>query len=150
MEVKNLFDADAHQEIVARLYLLSPESKALWGKMNVSQMLAHCKRAFRVPLSDKPLPRMFAGRLFGWLIKHKLYDNKAYKKGLPTAPNFIIRDEREFEKEKKELLELVHQFQSSPEKIGLYPHPFFGSYTKEQWGLSMWKHLDHHLRQFGE
>ena len=149
MEIKNLFDAAAHREIVERLHQLTPSSQALWGKMNVSQMLAHCKRAFRVPLSEKPLPRMFFGRMIGWLLKHKLYNSTPYRKSLPTAPDFIIRDQREFEKEKTELLKLVNQFQSAPKKIGLYPHPFFGKFTRKQWGLSMWKHLDHHLRQFG-
>ena len=28
------------------------------------------------------------------------------------------------------------------------PHAFFGKLTKEEWGIVMYKHLDHHLRQF--
>ncbi|HEX6193794.1 MAG TPA: DUF1569 domain-containing protein [Chitinophagaceae bacterium] len=150
MEVKNLFDNATYQQMVDRLNRLTPESKGHWGKMNVSQMLTHCKRAFRVPLSDKPLPRMFLGRLLGWLARPKLYNNIPWGKSLPTAPSFIVKDERVFEKEKAALLELVEQFHTKgPDKVGVYPHPFFGRLTKEQWGKSMWKHLDHHLRQFG-
>lgn len=149
MEVKNLFDSAVYEEMIIRIEQLSPLSKPLWGKMTVAQMLAHCKQAFKVPLSDKPLPRMFFGRLVGWLIKSKLYDQKPYAKGLPTAPDFIIRDERDFNKERTALLGLVTRFSQRPDHAGNYPHPFFGSLTKEQWGQSMWKHLDHHLRQFG-
>ncbi len=150
MEVKNLFDNSSYIEITERLNKLTPDTPRQWGKMNVAQMLAHCTAAFKVPLSEKPLPRMFMGRLIGSLIKSKLYDSKPYGKGLPTAPNFIIKDERDFEKEKAALLDLVSQFnQKGPDKVGNYPHPFFGKLTKEQWGKSMWKHLDHHLRQFG-
>lgn len=150
MEVKNLFDRTVFQEITARLNNLSPQSERRWGKMNVSQMLAHCKEAFRVPLSEKQMKRMFIGYLLGPLMKSKLYNEKPWGRNLPTSPNFLIRDERDFYKEKNELLELINQFHSKgPGGVGKYPHPFFGRYTPEQWGKSMWKHLDHHLRQFG-
>ena len=150
MEVENLFETSVHQNIVERINLLTPASERQWGKMSVSQMLAHCKEAFKVPLSKKPIPRMFIGRLFGWLAKGKLHDEKPWGKNLPTAPNFIIKDERDFEKEKSELLELINQFYAEgPEAVGNFPHPFFGTLTKDQWGKSMWKHVDHHLKQFG-
>lgn len=150
MEVKNLFDKDTCNELVDRLNKLTPESQRHWGKMTVSQMLAHCKAAFRVPLSDKPLPRMFIGRLLGWTVKNKLHNDIPYKHGLPTAPDFIIKDQRDFETEKRELLQLIRRFnEAGPGNAGRYPHPFFGTFTPEQWGKSMWKHMDHHLRQFG-
>src|SRR5688572_29554144 len=110
MEVKSLFDKIAYQEILNRLDKLTPATAGLWGKMNVGQMLTHCKRAFRVPLSEKPLPRMFIGRLIGWIAKPKLYNDKPWGKNLPTSPSFIVKDERGFEKAKKALVELVEQF----------------------------------------
>lgn len=150
MDVKNLFDKTAFTELTERLNILTPESKGLWGKMNVSQMLAHCKEAFKVPLMEKPPKRMLMGYLFGWLAKPLLYGPKPYKKSLPTAPNFIITNERDFEEERKQLIELVTKFhQSDPNGIGDKVHPFFGKMTAEQWGKGMWKHLDHHLQQFG-
>jgi hypothetical protein len=148
--MKNLFDKDTYTEIISRLNTLTPETQRQWGKMNVAQMLAHCKEAFTVPLSDKKMPRMFIGLLLGWAFKKKLYDEKPWKRNLPTAPNFIIKDERNFEKEKKELVAMVDQFYSNgPGKVGKYPHPMFGSFTPEQWGQSMYKHVHHHLMQFG-
>lgn len=150
MEIRNLFEDKVYKETIDRLNQLIPASERKWGKMNVSQMLAHCKEAFKVPLSDKPLPRMFIGRLIGWMVRKKLYDNTPWKQGLPTAPSFRIRDERDFETEKRELVALIDKFHElGPTGAGKYPHPMFGAYTPEQWGKSMWKHLDHHLRQFG-
>jgi hypothetical protein len=150
MEIKNLFDKPTFQETLDRLNRLTPASQRMWGKMNVSQMLAHCKEAFRVPLSDKPLPQLFIGRMLGWMFKKKLYDEVPWKPGLPTAPAFRIRDERDFDTEKKALLELVNEFhRRGPGGAGKYPHPLFGKFTPQQWGNAMWKHLDHHLRQFG-
>lgn len=149
MEVKNLFDHKAYEETITRLHQLTPASQRRWGKMTVSQMFAHCKEAFKVPLSDKPMKGYFLLGLVGPLFKKKLYSNKPWPHGLPTAPNFIIRDERDFDKEKAELLSLINRFHTEPDKAGRFRHPVFGKMNHEQWGKSMWKHLDHHLRQFG-
>ena len=113
-------------------------------------MLAHCKEAFKVPLSEKPMPRIFLGLLIASIYKSKLYNDQPWKKNLPTAPDFIIRDERDFTKEKQELIGLVDEFyKKGSAEVGKYPHPMFGAFTPDQWGRSMYKHLDHHLQQFG-
>lgn len=148
--MKNLFDKETYNEICSRMNALSANSQRQWGKMNAAQMLAHCKEAFKVPLSDTKMPRMLIGLLIGWAFKKKLYNDEPWKKNLPTAPNFIIKDDRDFEKEKAELMGMINAFhQGSPAKVGKFPHPMFGSFTPEQWGQSMYKHLDHHLMQFG-
>ena len=148
--MKNLFDADAYNELLNRLNMLQPGSAPQWGKMDVAQMLAHCKVAFSVPLSEKKLPRLLLGRLVGWIIKSKLYDDDPWKKNLPTSPAFIMKGPKNFEAEKQELAEVLNQFHTAgPDSISKYPHPFFGKFTLSQWGMSMYKHLDHHLQQFG-
>ena len=148
--MKNLFDKTTYEEITQRINTLTPESQRQWGKMNVAQMLAHCKEAFKVPLSDKKMPRSILGLLVGWMIKPKLYNDAPWKRNLPTAPNFIIKDERDFEKEKRELTDLINRFyHGGPDKVGRFPHPMFGTFTSEQWGKAMYKHADHHLVQFG-
>ena len=148
--MKNLFDHGVYREVVMRLNNLEPTSQRQWGKMDVAQMLAHCKAAFKVPLSEKKLPRMFLGVLLSWMIKSKMYDDQPWKKNLPTSPDFVMKDPKDFEVEKKKLLDLVDRFyQVGPGGISKYPHPFFGHFTPEQWGQSMYKHLDHHLQQFG-
>lgn len=148
--MQNLFDAATYNNIAERMNKISPECESQWGKMNAAQMLAHCKEAFKVPLSNKPMPRMLLGLLLGWAFKSKLYNDDPWKKNLPTAPSFIIKDKRDFNKEKEALMELVNKFYTKgPEEVGKFPHPMFGSFTKEQWGKSMYKHLDHHLVQFG-
>lgn len=147
--MQSLYQKEAYEEVLQRMNRLHQYSQAKWGKMNVGQMLAHCKEAFKVPLSEKPMKRMLLGYILGPVARKQLYNDTPYKHSLPTAPNFIIKDHRNFEAEKNELLKLVHQFyELGPAKTGLYPHPFFGTLTKEQWGMGMYKHLDHHLKQF--
>ena len=148
--MKSLFDNAAYEEITGRMNKLSASSQRQWGKMDVAQMLAHCKEAFKVPLSEKPPPKMYPLALIGWMMKSKLYNDSPWGKGLPTAPTFKIINERDFEKEKAELTILINKFHQSgaaaAEKI---VHPVFGKFTGEQWGMAMYKHLDHHLTQFG-
>lgn len=146
----SLFDPDVYNTTLNRLQKLSPEVPAQWGKMNAAQMMAHCKEAFRVPLSEKKMKRMLMGYILGPMLKAKLYNEDPWKKNLPTAPNFVIKGDRDFQREKNELIEMINLFyQAGPHGISKHPHPFFGKYTPDQWGKAMYKHLDHHLRQFG-
>ncbi len=148
--MENLYDQPVYEAIISRISSLMPAQKSLWGKMNVSQMLAHCCVAFSVPLAEKEMPRSLLGRLFGWMIKSKLYDEVPYKKGLPTSPAFIIKEDKNFEDEQQKLIKLTTEFfTKGRENTGRFPHPMFGTFTSDQWGISMYKHLDHHLRQFG-
>ena len=148
--MKSLFDKENFDEINRRLNTLTPSSPRQWGKMDVAQMLAHCKVAFRVPLSEHPMKRSMLGLLVGWMIKQKLYNDDPWKKNLPTAPEFRITDQKDFEKERTELAMLINTFyQRVKGNVGKYPHPMFGSFTQDQWGQAMYKHLDHHFRQFG-
>jgi alkylated DNA repair dioxygenase AlkB len=148
--MKNLFDKLVMEEVTRRMEQLHADSTARWGKMNVSQMLAHMRKPFKLALSEKKVPRLFIGRLMGWMFKKKLYDDSVWKPGLPTSPDFIVKDARNFEEEKQKLMAAIKQFYTAgPDGISKHPHPMFGKFTPEQWGKSMYKHLDHHLRQFG-
>jgi hypothetical protein len=148
--MKNLLEEATYLELTSRLQKLEPNSKALWGKMNVAQMLAHVSEAYKIPLSNTATPRMFIGRLIGWAIKPMMYNDKPWKQNLPTAPGFIITSEKDFHKEMLGQLTLVEKFhKAKAEDIGRHPHPMFGNFTTEQWGKAMYKHLNHHLEQFG-
>ncbi len=148
--MNNLFETKTYTEVIDRLQSLTPEHKALWGKMTVAQMLAHSVKAFRVPLSEKKLPRLFIGYILGPLLKTKLYNETPWRKNLPTSPDFVIKDERNFQAEKQNLIDHITRFYSlGPMSIPHTTHPLFGELTPEQWGKSMYKHLDHHLQQFG-
>lgn len=148
--MKNLFDKSTYGEITTRINLLTSQSQRKWGKMDVAQMLAHCKEAFKVPLSKRSPPKIYPFALFGWMIKSKLYNDSPWRKGLPTAPGFIIKDERSFDEEKRALMALIDSFHhASPAAVEKIVHPVFGKFTGKQWGMAMYKHLDHHLSQFG-
>ena len=82
-------------------------------------------------------------------FKKSMYDDKLWKQGLPTPRSFRVEDNRDFNYEKDQLLRLVDDFHALKVKEDWSDHPAFGSFSKEQWGKMQYKHLDHHLRQFG-
>jgi len=148
MEIKNLFDSTVKQDMIQRINKLTPGSKALWGKMNVSQMLAHVQMPIGIAFGTHQPKGSFLLRLIGPLFKKGLWNETPYKQGLPTDPTFIMTgNDKDFEKEKQELLNMIDRFNEM--NIASENHPVFGKLTKENWSKATWKHLDHHLRQFG-
>ena len=147
MEPKDMFDPAVKQDIINRINQLTPETQRKWGKMNVSQMLAHVQLPISCAYGTHKVKGSFLLKLLGPFFKGILYNNKPYKQGLPTDPTYIVVDAKNFETEKKMLLNLVNKF--SPDAVVLLHHPVWGKMTKDQWSKATWKHLDHHLQQFG-
>ncbi len=148
--MKSLFDQNNSKEIICRINNLKPDSEALWGRMNVAQMLTHVQTPLMVLFGEMKLKRGLIGMLFGSIAKKQLTGEKPFKQNLPTAPKFVVSDSRNFEEEKKKIINMIERFTSLGEKsIANKNHPFFGNMTTEEWDNLQWKHLDHHLRQFG-
>ena len=148
--IKSIYDQSSVEEIVNRIHQLTPVSEQLWGKMNVSQMVAHCNVGLEVAMGEKTIKRIFIGYILGPLFKSSFYNDNPFQKNLTTAELFLMEGDYDFEKEKNQLIEKVKLFSSNgPEKCTKEPHGFFGHLTPQQWGIGMYKHLDHHLRQFG-
>jgi Protein of unknown function (DUF1569) len=150
MSEQSIFRADGAAALLQRVQRLRADSPARWGRMDAAQMLAHCQQPLRVVLGDLRMKRGLAGYLFGGLARKSMLGPRPYKLNLPTAPEFRIRDPRDFERERAALVALVQRCAAGgPAAITRDPHPFFGPLTTEEWEGHMLKHLDHHLRQFG-
>ena len=147
--LKSLFNKYDNQEIIDRINRLSPNSESHWGKMNVSEMLYHAQRPINVAFEELRIKRGLIGILFGGIVKKQLLGDKPFKRDSPTAKEFIPTGNHDFENEKKSLITLVQKFEKSQSIITKEDHPFFGKMTPQEWDILMWKHLDHHLRQFG-
>ncbi|MES1224663.1 MAG: DUF1569 domain-containing protein [Bacteroidota bacterium] len=148
MEVKSLFDSNSKLEIINRINTLTPQSAAVWGKMNVAQMLAHCQMPLGVATGDHKFKGSFLLKLIGPMFKPLLYNEKPFKRNLGTDKSFIMTGtQKDFAVEKQKLVDMVQRFNEN--NMTDAPHPIFGRMTKEQWSKGTWKHLDHHLQQFG-
>ena len=148
--MKSIFDTESYKEVLDRIQMLKPETEALWGKMNVAQMLCHCQNPLLVALGRKDLkkPNPLMKLLFK-SFKSAMYNDKPWKQGLGTPKEYKVVDQKEFFAEKSNLLGLIDDFYAERNKEHWDPHPAFGNFTHDQWGMLQYKHLDHHLRQFG-
>ena len=147
--LKSLFNKYDSQEIIDRINRLNPNSEYQWGKMNAAQMLTHAQRPFKVAFEELKLKRGLIGILFGGMVKKKFLGESPFSRNSPTAKHFLVHDSRDFETEKKNLISIIQRFEKSESSITKEDHPFFGKMTPHEWDVLMWKHLDHHLRQFG-
>jgi hypothetical protein len=148
--MKDLFDVQDNREIIERIDKLLPSAQAQWGKMHVAQMLAHAQAPLRCAFGEVKYKRSLLGMLVGRIALKQLTSGKPWKHSMPTNPEFVVANEREFEKEKKQLTALVQRFtQSGPSAITKEAHPFFGKMNPQEWSSLQWNHLNHHLTQFG-
>lgn len=149
--MKSVFDPiDVHQ-ILNRINNLKPETPAKWGKMNVAQMLAHCNVSYEMiyeNIHPKPNPILkFVLKLF---VKGKVVTEKPYAQNSPTAPAFIITDAKQFEKERTRLINHINQtLENGPAYFDGRESHSFGKLNIIEWNNMLYKHLDHHLNQFG-
>ena len=148
--MESLFDPKTAQEIQTRIESLQIDSPRIWGKMDVAQMMAHCNISLEAATGKIHPERTFLGKLVGGFLQGMLTDDKPMSKDAPTHPTFVMIDARDFDKERSRLITLLKEFSEGGEaKVTASPHPFFGNITPTQWSSGTWKHLDHHLRQFG-
>ena len=146
--MKTFFDKDQQEEFQQRLQKLNAQAASQWGKMNAAQMLAHCTAAFQVPVGDLQVKRTPLS-LIGWMFKGMIVSEKPFSKNSPTTAEFVVQDERDFQKERERFLEVFQKVAQGPGAITCFRHPFFGKMSTEDWGQLIYKHLDHHFRQFG-
>jgi hypothetical protein len=148
---KTLLNEQDKNEIIERINRLTPETQHQWGKMEVAQMLAHCAKGLEMTLGDfKATPAPFPMRIVGRLMKWVYTNDKPFHKNSPTDKNFLVSERKDFTAEKNNLIGLLNRFYAGGESgITKNHHPFFGYFTPAEWGIGSYKHLDHHLRQFG-
>jgi len=148
--MKNLFDYDTVTEVFARIDKLQPATPAQWGKMNVAQMLSHCSATIDMASGQLNLPRVWIGRVLGPFVKSIYINEKPFSKNSPTAKELVRANPCDFLRGKQQLRSKVQQFFEGGEaNCTRHPHPVFGPLTPQQWSRGSYKHLDHHLRQFG-
>jgi hypothetical protein len=146
----NLFDPAARQVILERLGRLSSDSNREWGTMSAAQMLAHCSRAMEAGTGDLPLKQALIGKIFAPFVRSSFLGEKPFGRNSPTDPHFVIKKEKDFAQEKEHLTALIGHFcECGPAEAGKHTHSFLGKISGDDWGVVMYKHLDHHFRQFG-
>lgn len=149
--MKNIFDTTVYHEVLERINTLNQESQPQWGKMDVAQMLAHCSVAYDGIYEENQTPtggfKKFMLKLF---VKKNVVGEAAYKKNSRTAPEFLIVDKRDFSKEKEQLINyLTKTHDLGAAHFDGKESRSFGKLATNEWNNMFYKHINHHLNQFG-
>jgi hypothetical protein len=151
MALPNIFTKEVSEQLISRIGQLNPERVPLWGKMDVAQMLAHCNVTYELIYEDKhPKPNALVRFILRSFVRKTVCSETPYKHHSQTAPAFLVKGSRDFEKEKNRLIEHIR----TTRDLGAahFDHKLshsFGALTIEEWNNMFYKHLDHHLQQFG-
>jgi hypothetical protein len=146
--MKTVWNDQEYRELCTRLEQLTPDAAARWGRMNAPQMVCHCTDALKMvtgelPTSPRKLPIRFPP------LKQLVIYALPFPKGAPTAPELLERRPQEWSGEvqalRREFDSLVRRGRSGP----FVAHPAFGKLTPTAWGVLIYRHMDHHFRQFG-
>jgi hypothetical protein len=149
--MKNIFCEADKNDIIQRIEKLTPGSKALWGKMDVAQMMAHCAAGTKMTTGEiRPGRASFPFNILGRLIKRKALAEGVMRRNSPTIKEIMIVEPKNFDKEKANFIAAITALYEGGEKgVEAEVHFFFGKMTPMEWGCLNYKHADHHLSQFG-
>ena len=145
--MKNAWQDADRNELLARIDRVNDSTNASWGTMTAAAMLAHLAQSMKMavgelPCESKKLPIRY------FPLKHLILYVFPFPKGAPTAPELLEGSDTPVATSKSDLHRLFAKF--TAQKGSTWPeHPAFGTLNEKQWGMLTYKHLDHHLRQFG-
>lgn len=151
MALPDLFSATDVQHLIQRIDQLTPATQALWGKMNVAQMVKHCTISFEQALEkNNQRPPAMMRWMLQLFFRKSMVNEVPYKQNLPTAPAFKIVDQPTFQNEQLKLKALILEFSArGRQHFEGKPQLTLGKLSALEWNNLMFKHIDHHLRQFG-
>ncbi|WP_433830934.1 DUF1569 domain-containing protein [Flavobacterium anhuiense] len=149
--MQNVFLKEDCGQFINRINQLKSDTKPLWGTMSVDQMLAHCNVTYEMVYDNiHQKPNAFMGFLLKSFVKKKVVDESPYPKNIRTAPQFIIKGDRDFELEKNRLVAyIIKTLELGKESFEGKESLSFGKLSSEEWNNMFAKHLDHHFSQFG-
>ena len=151
MALPNIFTKSVSDSVVQRINKLTVATQPQWGKMSVAQMLAHCNVTYEMVYDNTHAkPNAIVKFMLKMFVKNTVVNEKAYKHNSSTAPQFLIIETKDFDAEKTRLIGFINKTQGLGEGHFDGKESFsFGNLNKTEWNNMFYKHLDHHLRQFG-
>jgi hypothetical protein len=148
--MKSVWDAEAARELRERVGRLSAERRAAWGRMSAAQVVCHLADSLKMALGElqvapKNLPIRYPP------LKQVIIYLAPFPKNAPTAPDLVARPPRAWDEDVRDLRSLLDRVSArGTDAQATWPaHPAFGRLSRRAWGVLIYRHVDHHLRQFG-
>ncbi len=151
MALPNIFSEAVVNNLIERINKLTADTKPNWGKMDAAQMFAHCNVTYEMVHENiHPKPNFLMKFFLKSVIKKTVVTDTLYKKNSQTAPVFLIKSSKDFENEKSRLIGYLKKTQQLGETYFDNKESLsFGKLSVTEWNNLFYKHIDHHLTQFG-
>jgi DinB family protein len=146
--MKSMWDADASRGVRDRVNTLTPDRKPQWGRMSAPQMVCHLAESLKMALGELPVKSKKVPIRYPPLKQLIVY-LAPFPKNVPTAPELLARSPRDWNADVADLQGLVDRFSARGARASWPEHPAFGKLSGRAWGVLAYRHMDHHLRQFG-
>jgi hypothetical protein len=148
--MSTLADPNIQASCCERVGRVEPCSVPRWGRMNAHQMVCHLNDSFRVATGEKyasPATNLLQRTLVKWIALHTPVK---WPPGVPTRPELQQGQggtpPSDWERDSADLRRLIVAFADRTEFAA---HPIFGTMSRPDWMIWGYRHVDHHLRQFG-
>lgn len=147
--MRSILNESDRVAISNRVRSLSASSTARWGRMSVTGMLQHLRLSAQMTIGELKVPSANKRAFQVFPLKHLILYVLPFPKGAPTAPELHPDAADSFEEECAAVLSLLDRIGSGPREGAGPAHPLFGPLSWSEWGAATYKHVDHHLKQFG-
>ena len=144
----SLRDESARNKLIERLQKLAPSTKPAWGQLDAPRMLCHLSDALAMSLGELSTKPLNHKAFHHFPLKHLIVYVLPFPKGAQTAPELLSTSPKDFDTDRQRVVELIGRLAATSKAMGA-EHPLFGPLTNEEWNAIQWKHIDHHLKQFG-
>jgi len=146
--MKSMWQEETRREIAERLSRLPPDRAAQWGNMTAPRIVAHVTQSFKsavgeLPVKSKKLPLRYSP------LKELIIYWLPFPKNAPTAPELLALEPTDWAADVARLQDLMRRFAAKDPNSVFPEHAAFGRLSGAQWGILMYRHTDHHFRQFG-
>jgi len=146
--MKSICHIETKEQIIDRLNKFDSQKQPLWGQFTCQKMLSHLADSLRMALGHLTVAAKKTPVRY-WPINLLLVYWMPIPKGIPTSPELIARAGDAIDKEIDSIINLLNEFADRKDEKNWPYHPAFGKLSKSAWGVLLYKHVDHHLKQFG-
>ena len=147
MPLRSLLSAEERSDLMRRLRRLTPGTEPAWGTLTAPRMLSHLADQLRVALGDlpaRPVHTPVSRTLVKFLVVNTGFEPPRGK--IRTAPEMLTSKPGAWDADVSACMQLAERVGAGSARA---VHPAFGPLTPEEWGRLCWKHVNHHLVQFG-
>jgi hypothetical protein len=145
----SILNESERRALISRMHSLTASSAPRWGKMDVLAMLQHLRLSAEMTLGELSVASKTKRPFQVFPLKHLILYVLPFPKGAPTATELYPAGTAAFEEERALVVKLLEQIAAGPPERTWPAHPLFGPLSWREWGVATYKHVNHHLKQFG-